>query len=82
MKEKLKWFGLFSGNKNVKTKIPFDPAVQKPILMKSICTGETTAGFKDLATGKYTDVMLIRDAKDLDEFRGFYGITGEIDTEY
>ena len=43
----------------------FDPAVEKPILKKSICTGETTAGLKDLKTGKYTDLALIRNEEDL-----------------
>ena len=60
----------------------YDPAVQKPVLHKSICTGETTAGFKDLATGKFVDVMLVRDEKDLREFMETYGITERPETEY
>ena len=60
----------------------YDPAVQKPMLHKSICTGETTAGFKDLATGKFVDVMLVRDEKDLREFMETYGITERPETEY
>ncbi|MBR1707830.1 MAG: aspartate dehydrogenase [Clostridia bacterium] len=64
------------------TVIPYDPAAQKPILRKSICTGETTAGFKDIKTGVYTDVMLIRDTRDLQEFMDTYGITSKPETEY
>ena len=60
----------------------YDPSVQKPILHKSICTGETTAGFKDLATGKYTDLMLIRSEEDLAAFMAEYGITVRPETEY
>ena len=60
----------------------YDPFVQKPILHKSICTGETTAGFKDLATGKYTDLCLIRSEDDLAAFMAEYGITERPETEY
>ena len=55
---------------------------QKPILHRSICTGETTAGFKDPGTGKYTEMMLIRNEKDLKQFMKEYGITERPETEY
>ncbi|MGN0240480.1 MAG: hypothetical protein ACI4CS_02230 [Candidatus Weimeria sp.] len=48
----------------------------------SICNGEQVAGFKDLETGRFEEVMFIRNADDLDEFRKEYGITGEIEKEY
>lgn len=54
---------------------PYDPAAEKPVLRCSICTGEQVAGFKDLRTGKFTDIMLIRDEKDLDAFKAQYGVT-------
>ena len=38
----------------------YDPTEKQPVLHRSICTGETTAGFKDLSTGRYHEVMLIR----------------------
>lgn len=53
----------------------YDPATQKPILRCSICTGEQVAGFKDLHTGKFTDIMLIRNDKDLQNFKEQYGVT-------
>ena len=58
------------------------PDTQKPILRKSICTGETTAGFKDLNTGKYLEVMLIRGEKDLEQFMREYGLDERPETEY
>lgn len=60
----------------------WDPASQKPMLHKSICTGETTAGFKDLATGKFMDLMLIRNEADLKEFMESYGLKEVPQTEY
>ena len=33
------------------------------------------AGFKDLHTGKFTDIMLIRNEKDLEAFKEQYGVT-------
>ena len=52
----------------------YDAATKLPVLRKSICTGETTAGFQDLTTGKFSEVMLIRTPKDLDDFMKQYGI--------
>jgi len=53
----------------------YDPATQRPVLRCSICTGEQVAGFKDLRTGKFTDIMLIKDEKDLLSFKEQYGVT-------
>lgn len=47
---------------------------QMPVIKSSICTGEKVAGFKDIRSGKFTDVMLIRDKKDMDEFLEKYDI--------
>ena len=48
----------------------------------SICNGEQVAGFKDIHTGKFEEVMLIRRAEDLETFKIMYGIEGEITKEY
>ena len=62
---------------------PYPPAVQRPVIRASICTGERTAGFRNLQTGKFTEVMLVRTEADLREFRRLYGLgDGEISTEY
>lgn len=59
----------------------YDKQNKKPILRCSICTGEQVAGFKDIHSGKFEDVMLIRNQKDLDAFMKSYGLT-EIEKEY
>ena len=45
-----------------------------PVLICSICTGEQVAGFKNIHTGKFDDVMLIRDEKELKAFMEMYDI--------
>ena len=60
----------------------YDPETEKPVLLCSICTGEQTAGFQNLRTGKFTDVVKIASPEDLDAFRRQYGITGEIPKIY
>ncbi len=75
---------IFSSKKrNQKLPLPlsFDAETQKPILRCSICTGERVAGFKNLKTGKFEEVMLIKNEKDLTEFMNRYGIR-EISKEY
>lgn len=49
------------------------------MLKCSICNGEQVAGFKDIHTGKFEEVMLIRGAADLEAFRSQYGIVEEIE---
>ena len=66
---------------NTAVSYTYDPEKEKPVIRASICTGEQVAGFKDLATGKFHEVMLIRGEKDLKVFRDRYGIT-EISKEY
>lgn len=71
---------LFRKKQEVRT---YDPAVQRPVIRASICTGERTAGFRNLQNGKFTEVMLVRTEADLREFRRLYGLgDGEISTEY
>lgn len=55
----------------------YDKAPQKPVIRSSICTGEKVAGFQDLATGRFADVMLIRSPEDLREFCRLYGVKEE-----
>lgn len=47
----------------------------------SICTGEQVAGFKDIHTGKFEEVMLIQNSKDLDTFMQIYDVK-DITKEY
>lgn len=61
--------------------LSFNAETQKPVLRCSICTGEQVAGFKNLKTGKFEEVMLIKNDKDLTEFMNRCGIS-EISREY
>lgn len=61
----------------------YDKENQRPVIRSSICTGEKVAGFQDIRTGKFTEIMLIRTFSDLEEFRRLYGIgKSEISTQY
>lgn len=61
----------------------FDRSRQIPVIRSSICTGEKTAGFKDMDTEKFEDICCIRSDRDLEEFMKTYGISREeIKTEY
>ena len=60
----------------------YNPAIKRPALRCSICTGEQVAGFKNLSDGKFEEVMLIRNESDLQAFREQYGITGNIEKIY
>lgn len=71
--------GIFGKKKE--SKKSYDPITQKPVLRCSICTGEQVAGFKNLQSGKFEEVMLIRNAEDLEAFKHMYAIT-EITKEY
>ena len=60
----------------------YDKATKKVVIKASICNGEKIAGFKDLHTGSFEEVMLIKDEEDLLEFKRLYGIDGEIEKIY
>lgn len=60
---------------------PYDRENKIPVLRCSICTGEQVAGFKDIHTGRFEEVCLIRNAAELQEFKERYGIE-EIAKEY
>lgn len=61
----------------------YDRETQAPVIRASICTGEKVAGFRNLRTGRFTEIMLLRTPGDLEEFRRLYGIGGdEITTQY
>ena len=71
---------LFKKQQKIRT---YDREKQKPVIRSSICTGEKVAGFQELHTGKFTEVMLLRTPDDLAEFRRLYGIgEEEIQVQY
>lgn len=71
-----KWFG-----SDPKETVPFDPDNQRAVIRASICTGETVAGFKDIHSGRFIEIMAIKIPEDLERFKRTYGIT-EIKKEY
>lgn len=73
---------MFGKKSNVKTDIKqYDKNDWKPVIKCSICNGEQVAGFKDIHTGKFEEIMLIRDNADLTDFMKRYGLT-DVSKEY
>ena len=62
-------------------KLAYDSDRQKPVLKCSICNGEQVAGLKDLRSGQFEEVMLVRSGADLDRFRAMVGVE-DIPKEY
>ena len=61
----------------------YDRENLKPVIRSSICTGEKVAGFKNIHTGKFSEVMLIRGDGDLKEFLKEFDISEtDVATEY
>lgn len=67
--------------KKEKEKKTFDAENYKPVLRCSICNGEQVAGFRNLQTGKFEEVTLIRSEQELEEFLKQYGLE-QIEKEY
>lgn len=63
------------GRKKQQTAIPYDKTGKVPVIRSSICTGEQVAGFKDPVSGKFQELMLIRDDRDLQEFLEQYQVS-------
>ena len=67
--------------KKKQKKIEYDTTNKKAVLNCSICNGEQVAGFKDWDTGHFDEIMLIRNAADLDSFMEMYDVA-TISKEY
>lgn len=55
----------------------YDKIGKKPVIRASICTGEKVAGFRDEKTGRFEELMLIVEDRDLEEFLKLYGVKKE-----
>ena len=55
----------------------YDKSEKIPVIRSSICTGEQVAGFKKLSNGKFEELMLIRDDRDLQSFLRTYQVEEE-----
>ena len=62
--------------RNFSTEI-YDKDNEFPVLKCSICTGERVAGFQNKNTGKFRELMVIRNDAELEEFKKMVG-RGEI----
>lgn len=62
------------GKEKTVQKEDYDRESKVPIIRASICTGEQVAGFKDLKTGHFEEIMLILNEADKRTFMERYGI--------
>ena len=69
------------GRKSREPEIKYDPNIQYAMIRSSICTGEKVAGFKRKSDGHFSEVMLIRSEKDLEDFKRQYHVA-DVRTEY
>lgn len=65
------------GKKKQEISFAYDKENKRPAIKTSICTGEKVAGFLDKASGKFEDIMLIRDDRDIEMFCQNCGISRE-----
>lgn len=61
------------GRRKKQTTPPYDKAGKVPVIRSSTCTGAQVAGFKD-PSGKFEELMLIRDGRDFQEFLRQYQV--------
>ena len=60
----------------------YDHENLRPVIRCSICTGEEVAGFRNLHSGKFTEVQLLRCGEDLQDFMARYGLKETPPREY
>ena len=57
------------GKKKSEKPLTYDHENEKPAVRCSICTGEQVAGFKDVHTGKFREIMLLSTPDDMEKFK-------------
>ncbi len=62
-------------------KLEYDSNTKKPVLKCSICNGEQVAGLKDIKTGHFEEIMLVKNDCDLEQFKEMAGVN-EVPREY
>lgn len=73
---------MFGKKTNIKPDVNrYDKDNWKPVIKCSICNGEQVAGFKDIHTGKFEEIMLIKGSSDLAAFKNLYNLT-DVGKEY
>lgn len=68
--------------KKANKEVTYDSKTKEPAIKASICNGEQVAGFRDINTGAFEEIMFIRDQNDLLKFKKQYGIQGDIKKIY
>ena len=63
-------------------KLTYDKENKKPVIRASICNGEMVAGFQDIHTGAFEEVMLVRSDAEITDFMHRYGITEKVEKIY
>ena len=71
--------GLFRKKVEVRT---YDKETKEPVIRASICNGEQIAGFKEIHTGRFEEIMLIKSPADLERFNTMFGITEVVSKEF
>lgn len=59
----------------------YDPQNERAVIRASICNGEQVAGFKNIHTGEFHEVMLIKNDDDKTTFMKTFGLD-KVDKEY
>lgn len=65
------------GRRKKSTVPPYNKEGKIPVIRSSICTGEQVAGFNDPVSGKFDDLILIRNSGDLEDFLSQYQVKKE-----
>ena len=65
---------MFGKKKPALPEVEYNSKSQRAVIKCSICNGEQVAGFKDIQTGHFTEVMLIKNEEDLEVFKKTYGV--------
>lgn len=73
---------MFGKRKEKTIKPLYDTERKEPIIKASICNGEQVAGFRDIESGEFHEVMYIRNNQELENFKRQYGIQGDIKKIY
>lgn len=61
------------GKKKEVRKLSFDRNEKMPVIRCSICNGEQVGGLKDIKSGAFEEIMLIRGSRDLEIFSQMVG---------
>ncbi len=61
---------------------PFDREKLKPVIRCSICSGEQVFGFREIHTGGFHEIGLVKGAADLKGYMQRYGLTEEPERIY